>query len=185
MIRAEQTSERCLVITTHSMEEADALCGRIGIMAGGGLRCLGTQLHLKSTFGDGFKVTCSTRQPDATNPSLLPAQARLPPRRRVSLAAQQQRTEIDTLMRSLSPDSKLVGVFAQQSTYTLPGCDVANIFSVLEEAKRNGVVVEWGISQASLEDVFIKVVTKFEEDQARRHEEVVSEDGAQEDDGHP
>jgi hypothetical protein len=67
----------------------------------------------------------------------------------------------------------------------LPGCDVANIFSVLEEAKRNGVVVEWGISQASLEDVFIKVVTKFEEDQARRHEEVVSEDGAQEDDGHP
>ena len=30
------------------MEEADALCNRIGIMAGGGLRCLGTQIHLKN-----------------------------------------------------------------------------------------------------------------------------------------
>ena len=32
---------RCLVLTTHSMDEADALCTRIGIMAKGELRCLG------------------------------------------------------------------------------------------------------------------------------------------------
>ena len=32
----------------RQMEEADALCNRIGIMAGGGLRCLGTQIHLKN-----------------------------------------------------------------------------------------------------------------------------------------
>ena len=32
---------RSIVLTTHSMEEADALCGRIGIMAYGRLRCLG------------------------------------------------------------------------------------------------------------------------------------------------
>lgn len=36
-----------------SMEEADALCTRIGIMAGGGLRCVGSQLYLKGRFGDG------------------------------------------------------------------------------------------------------------------------------------
>ena len=33
------------------MEEADTLCDRIGIMARGRLRCLGTQQHLKSAFG--------------------------------------------------------------------------------------------------------------------------------------
>ena len=49
-------SERCLVLTTHSMEEADALCGRIGIMAHGALRCLGTSLHLKTKFGRGYKL---------------------------------------------------------------------------------------------------------------------------------
>ena len=45
-----------MVITTHSMEEADALCGRIGIMAHGRLRCLGTSLHLKNKFGGGYKL---------------------------------------------------------------------------------------------------------------------------------
>ena len=49
-------SGRSIVLTTHSMEEADALCGRIGIMAYGSLRCLGPSLHLKRRFGDGFRV---------------------------------------------------------------------------------------------------------------------------------
>ena len=52
---------RCIVLTTHSMEEADALCGRIGIMAYGSLRCLGTSLHLKHKFGDGDKLDFTCR----------------------------------------------------------------------------------------------------------------------------
>lgn len=31
-----------MVLTTHSMEEADVLCNRVGIMNKGILRCLGT-----------------------------------------------------------------------------------------------------------------------------------------------
>lgn len=31
-----------MILTTHSMEECEALCPRIGIMAGGKLRCLGS-----------------------------------------------------------------------------------------------------------------------------------------------
>lgn len=33
---------RAIVLTTHSMEEADVLCNRIGIVNHGVLRCLGT-----------------------------------------------------------------------------------------------------------------------------------------------
>ena len=51
----------CVILTTHSMEEADALCGRIGIMAYGSLRCLGTSLHLKHKFGDGDKLETHSR----------------------------------------------------------------------------------------------------------------------------
>lgn len=47
---------RAIVLTTHSMEEADALCGRIGIMAYGKMRCLGSSLHLKDKFGEGYKI---------------------------------------------------------------------------------------------------------------------------------
>ena len=42
------------VLTTHSMEECEALCSRVGIMVGGRLRCLGTPQHLKSRFGNGY-----------------------------------------------------------------------------------------------------------------------------------
>jgi len=38
------------------MEECEALCPRIGIMANGRLRCLGSAQHLKSKFGQGYQV---------------------------------------------------------------------------------------------------------------------------------
>jgi ATP-binding cassette subfamily A (ABC1) protein 3 len=51
-----------IVLTTHSMEESEALCSRVGIMVGGRLRCLGSVQHLKSRFGDGlvFDVKLAT-----------------------------------------------------------------------------------------------------------------------------
>lgn len=42
------------ILTTHSMEEADALCDRIGIMAKGQLRCIGSSQHLKNKFASGY-----------------------------------------------------------------------------------------------------------------------------------
>ncbi|KAM5583956.1 ABC transporter A family member 2-like [Rosa sericea] len=50
---------RAIVLTTHSMEEADILSDRIGIMAKGRLRCIGTSIRLKSRFGTGFIATVS------------------------------------------------------------------------------------------------------------------------------
>src|SRR3546814_19407879 len=50
-----------IILTTHSMEEAEALCGRIGIMVNGKLRCLGSPQHLKAKFGAGYEVDLRTR----------------------------------------------------------------------------------------------------------------------------
>jgi ABC-type multidrug transport system ATPase subunit len=50
-------SHRAVVLTTHSMEEAEALCHRIGIMVKGQLRALGTKQHLKNKFGSGYELT--------------------------------------------------------------------------------------------------------------------------------
>jgi ABC-type multidrug transport system ATPase subunit len=49
---AELKLDRTLLLTTHSMEEADALGDRIGIMSHGQLVALGTALHLKRKFGE-------------------------------------------------------------------------------------------------------------------------------------
>ena len=48
--------KRAVVLTTHSMEEADALCSQIGIMIQGHLRAQGTSQELKSRFGSGYQV---------------------------------------------------------------------------------------------------------------------------------
>ncbi|CAN1829239.1 ABC transporter A family member 1 [Linum perenne] len=45
-----------VILTTHSMNEAQALCTRIGIMVGGRLRCLGTPQHLKTRFGNHLEL---------------------------------------------------------------------------------------------------------------------------------
>lgn len=53
--RAKQS--RAIVLTTHSMEEADILGDRIGIMVRGRLQCVGTSLRLKSRFGSGYRIS--------------------------------------------------------------------------------------------------------------------------------
>eukprot|EP00468_Gymnochlora_sp_CCMP2014_P005803 CAMPEP_0167753008 /NCGR_PEP_ID=MMETSP0110_2-20121227/7466_1 /TAXON_ID=629695 /ORGANISM="Gymnochlora sp., Strain CCMP2014" /LENGTH=1725 /DNA_ID=CAMNT_0007638709 /DNA_START=398 /DNA_END=5575 /DNA_ORIENTATION=- len=49
-------SKRAVILTTHSMEECVALCQRIGIMVGGRFRCLGTEQHLRSRFGNAYQI---------------------------------------------------------------------------------------------------------------------------------
>lgn len=45
-----------VILTTHSMDECEALCPRIGIMANGKLRCVGSAQHLKTKFGKGYQL---------------------------------------------------------------------------------------------------------------------------------
>ena len=53
-----------MVLTTHSMEEADVLCNRIGIVDKGVLRCVGTQTRLKTLYGGGYHlyINCHTQK---------------------------------------------------------------------------------------------------------------------------
>ncbi|CAE7225327.1 ABCA1 [Symbiodinium microadriaticum] len=45
-----------VILTTHNMEEAEALCSRVGIMVGGRLRCFGSNQRLKARFGQGYQL---------------------------------------------------------------------------------------------------------------------------------
>eukprot|EP00981_Chlorochromonas_danica_P003709 scaffold684_cov167-Ochromonas_danica.AAC.8 len=62
--RMSTLESRCSVIlTTHSMEEAEALCTRIGVMVNGGMQCLGSAQHLKHRFGQGYEVNLKLQDP--------------------------------------------------------------------------------------------------------------------------
>lgn len=45
-----------IVLTSHSMEECEALCSRIAIMVNGKFRCLGSTQHLRNKYGQGYSV---------------------------------------------------------------------------------------------------------------------------------
>jgi ABC-type multidrug transport system ATPase subunit len=53
---AEVSEDRSVVLTTHSMEECEALCTRIGIMVDGSFRCLGSSQQLKDRYGLGYQI---------------------------------------------------------------------------------------------------------------------------------
>ena len=58
----ELKSKRYVILTTHSMEEADVLGDRIAVIVDGEFKCIGTPLYLKNNFGDGYRITIVTEQ---------------------------------------------------------------------------------------------------------------------------
>ena len=48
------------------MEEAEALCQRIGILAKGTLRCLANPIRLKEIYGNGFKLFFNSLEKDTS-----------------------------------------------------------------------------------------------------------------------
>ena len=59
-IRDNNRLSSSIVITSHSMDECEALCTRIGIMVAGQFQCLGPVQHLKNKFSKGFVLTIKT-----------------------------------------------------------------------------------------------------------------------------
>ena len=141
IIEREKTAGRCIVITTHSMEEADALCTKIGIMTNGTLKVIGSSQHLKSRHGEGFKM--------------------------VVVANEGVGVETDVMKNwvrgNVSEKAKLISNFNGNYTFMLPvDVNISGCFDVLErEKKRIGeggsLVKEWSVSQSSLEEVFVRI----------------------------
>jgi ATP-binding cassette subfamily A (ABC1) protein 3 len=50
-----------VILTTHSMEEAEALSTNMGIMVDGQFKCFGSKQHIKNKFGTGYQVEIKFR----------------------------------------------------------------------------------------------------------------------------
>merc|ERR1719453_1091068 len=48
---ATKQKHSTVILTTHSMDECEALCSKVSIMTQGILRCLGSISHVKKTYG--------------------------------------------------------------------------------------------------------------------------------------
>jgi len=137
----EISHNRTIIITTHSMEEAEVLCHRIGIMSHGTLRCCATQLRLKELYGSGFKLSYSN-QPEKYK-------------------------ELKSFITELLPEGyKAVRDLASTSIYEFIPTKglISKLFEELENNKEKYGITDWGISQSSLEEVFLSIISDDDAD---------------------
>ena len=121
------------------MEEADVLCSKIGIITNGVLRCVGTQQHLKSSYGTGYHlyINCqrnkeSKEDEETVNKKML------------------------NFVSSILPQAKLFQAFNGYFTFNVStlGDEADQLFGEMEAKKTEMNITDWGLSQCSLDDVF-------------------------------
>ncbi|KAJ7541144.1 hypothetical protein O6H91_10G048600 [Diphasiastrum complanatum] len=124
---------RAIILTTHSMEEANVLCDRLGIFVNGQLQCIGNPSELRARYGGSFVLTITTPQ--------------------------DQEVKIIELVELLSPTAKKIYGLSGTQKFELPKSEVsiADIFKVIDTNKAQLQFQAWGIANTTLEDVFIKV----------------------------
>ncbi|KAL3374613.1 hypothetical protein AABB24_006208 [Solanum stoloniferum] len=129
--RAKQ--DRAIILTTHSMEEAEHLCDRLGIFVDGSLQCIGNPKELKARYGGSYVFTMTT--------------------------SSDNEEEVEHMVRRLSPNANRIYHLSGTQKFELPKQEVriADVFQAVEKAKSRFTVYAWGLADTTLEDVFIKV----------------------------
>ncbi|NXJ18899.1 ABCA6 protein, partial [Dicrurus megarhynchus] len=64
---ALKTKESGAILTTHYMEEAEAVCDRVAILVAGQLRCIGSIQYLKNKFGKGYLLEIKVKDPESSD----------------------------------------------------------------------------------------------------------------------
>uniref|UniRef100_A0A668ANU0 P-type phospholipid transporter n=1 Tax=Myripristis murdjan TaxID=586833 RepID=A0A668ANU0_9TELE len=124
---------RSVVLTSHSMEECEALCTRMAIMVNGRFRCLGSVQHLKNRFGDGYTIILRVAGPD---PDLAP---------------------VMKFIESELAGSTLKEKHRNMLQYQLPSSltSLAHIFSILAKNKELLQIEDYSVTQTTLDQVFV------------------------------
>ncbi|KAF9148462.1 hypothetical protein BG015_009807 [Linnemannia schmuckeri] len=160
---------RTLVLTTHSMEEADILSDRIAIMTSGRLRCIGTSLHLKDLYGSGFRLNVSSK-PGRLEEACQSVERQILTGlqyRRIDKFTNATTFEFDFLDQQRQNQHQHQNTSAGHRGYGhQERGQLSNIFSLLSRPGQFPAIEDWGLSQTTLEDVFVKIVTEGDSDLA-------------------
>ncbi|XP_040023136.2 retinal-specific phospholipid-transporting ATPase ABCA4a isoform X3 [Gasterosteus aculeatus] len=140
---------RAVVLTSHSMEECEALCTRLAIMVNGSFKCLGTIQHLKYKFGDGYVVTMKIRaaKPGCA-PDLNPAEA---------------------FMESNFPGCIQREKHYNTLQYKISSSSLGRIFQMVLANKEKLKIEDYSVTQTTLDQVFVN----FAKQQSREDDNIV------------
>uniref|UniRef100_A0A8C2JY49 ATP-binding cassette, sub-family A (ABC1), member 3b n=1 Tax=Cyprinus carpio TaxID=7962 RepID=A0A8C2JY49_CYPCA len=136
-ITRTRESGKAIIITSHSMEECEALCTRLAVMVNGQFKCLGSPQHLKSKFGSGYTLLAKVRMDTELEEMDLQL--------------------FKDFIESTFPGSLLKDEHQGMVHYHLTDKTLtwAQVFGVLETAKEKYSIEDYCVSQISLEQVFL------------------------------
>uniref|UniRef100_A0A8D2E1V0 ABC transporter domain-containing protein n=1 Tax=Sciurus vulgaris TaxID=55149 RepID=A0A8D2E1V0_SCIVU len=129
-------SGKAIVLTSHSMEECEALCSRLAIMVNGKFKCLGSPRYLKNKCGSGYTLLAKTKR-----------------------HKQAEIQELKTFIKTTFPDSSLTHEHEGMVHYHIPMISSAapKVFGILESIKDEYGLEDYSISQITLEQVFLSL----------------------------
>ena len=133
MITATTRAGRCVILTSHSMEECDALCSRLAIMVNGQFQCLGSPQHLKNSYGDGYSLIM---QVTGISPDLAP---------------------VKRFMEASFKSAELKEAHHGYIRYHMPReglPPLSQIFTTLEAHRVELKLEDYSVSQTSLDEIF-------------------------------
>ncbi|XP_056155293.1 retinal-specific phospholipid-transporting ATPase ABCA4-like [Lampris incognitus] len=140
---------RAVVLTSHSMEECEALCTRLAIMVNGSFKCLGTIQHLKYKFGDGYVVTMKIRAAKlGCVPNLNPAEA---------------------FMETTFPGCVQREKHYNTLQYEISSSSLAKVFQMVVANKDKLNIEDYSVTQTTLDQVFVN----FAKQQSREDDTIV------------
>ncbi|ORX81212.1 hypothetical protein BCR32DRAFT_293415 [Anaeromyces robustus] len=139
-----QCNQSATIMTTHSMEEAELLCNRIGIMVNGKLKCIGSPEHLKMKFGNTYILDVHAEDANKFHEAIV-------------------------IGKNLFGDSeyKREDKSLQRVKYEVMTNDTNNIsrvFEIMESCRELKIYKDYSYSQTSLEQVFLNFA-KLKENQ--------------------
>ncbi|XP_053230953.1 ATP-binding cassette sub-family A member 2 isoform X1 [Podarcis raffonei] len=162
---------RTILLSTHHMDEADLLGDRIAIISHGKLKCCGSPLFLKSTYGDGYKLTVVKKQSDARANAESGQTHSSPCQSSISPCSEARVTQF---IKKYVASCLLISNTNTELSYILPseavkkGC-FERLFQHLEHSLDDLDLTSFGLMDTTLEEVFLKV---SEEDQSLENSDV-------------
>ncbi|XP_054277535.1 retinal-specific phospholipid-transporting ATPase ABCA4-like isoform X1 [Macrosteles quadrilineatus] len=133
-----QKSGQAIILTSHSMEECEALCTRLTIMVRGRMKCIGSNQYLKQRYGQGYTIMIKLHT--------LPAQDNLLQHLKMSVE------RAFTFNCTLKDEHKSL-LHYQMTDTNMP---LSQIFSEMEELKKvHSIVEDYTVGDTTLEQVFI------------------------------
>ncbi|CAH0723432.1 unnamed protein product, partial [Brenthis ino] len=136
-VAAAARGGRGAVLSSHSMEECEALCARLTVMVNGRLCCLGPPQHLKNNFSQGYTLIVKCKAGPDRDSTV---------------------EKINQYVLEKFRDTKLIETYLGISTYyladqTLPW---SAVFHLMEEARKLYAIEDYSVSQTTLEQVFLR-----------------------------